>query len=1237
MINYYEQKGLWDRDLTPQETERLDLVKKIIPEDVVTVLDVGCGNGSLTNGLEGYDITGLDKSVEALKYYKHKKQHGSIDELPFTDNSFDLIICSDVLEHLDNSIFNHAIRELKRVSKKYILIISPNEEDLAANFVKCHACNHIFNVNLHERSLGFEDLIGLFGSDFVNLVYTYFGDKWANEPEVKYKLKRAFNKGYKSWEHAVCPRCGTKQKAIRDKHDYATDAIVNPHVMGYYNHSTEVMILFCDSNQSDAFYANNFEDSEIIVLNNDNKKVVTFIHKQYIDCRKPLIKRHTEAYPQIAYLLDIDSKSWSSTNGQTVLKIGKENNVAQVYFPAEEGMSRLYLKVKSRTYNKVNVNVYDVIDSYKRLGVISNSKLNKFVEYSFELPSDLILSNEGLQIEFVVEPSGGEVELVFDKLYIDHDLYSLKCGIGLKSSIFGNDKIAHVVGDKIHIPSGYYVDLGVDDYLLIDGNLYWNISNSFEVLNQNKPIHDKDYFFYRLIVHYEESFKELEKKLEEVFKVRDDESVDYTKYIQTVKQQMYELESSLSGIRASILEIESGTKYKFDSVVQQFDDSLSENSQHAIDREAVLNYKIDLVDEQVKDTQQYYEKTRDNIKQQMYEFESSLSGIRASILEIESGTKYKFDSVVQQFDDSLSENSQHAIDREAVLNYKIDLVDEQVKDTQQYYEKTRDNIKQQMYEFESSLSGIRASILEIESGTKYKFDSVVQQFDDSLSENSQHAIDREAVLNYKIDLVDEQVKDTQQYYEKTRDNIKQQMYELQSQVCALSNVLQQSVDNRSILSYSMSAIASKFSNKLCRIKSRLSRFIKENVSTIRQTKVATSTQCTHVDTSRKHLLILTPDVMIDRRTVQMCESMIKEFGIRCTIIAALEADDDFVSDSLIVKRVSPYDTCGDGGTDCSWQAPKCYDLEKFYWLHNKYLIKALDQQADYVMCCDLPVLPCAVHVAKHMGVPLIYDAHELYPEQVCFTDEQRSLYKGIEQYYIGLPDLIMTVNDSIAIEMGEKYGVEKPNVILNAIDAPDNFDVDKKYDYFREKLPIRSDQKIVLFQGGYSPNRNLELFVKSAQHIKDSRVVLVLMGFGDFGAELEKIAKEDRTINERVFFFPAVKQSVLLEYSASADVGIIPYPHVDLNSYYCTPNKLFEFIQAGLPIITNDSPELNRFVKGNNIGYSGIISSEEDIASLIDEYFEQNINYKDNIKEVRSRISWQKEEEKFINIVRNIL
>ena len=124
-----------------------------------------------------------------------------------------------------------------------------------------------------------------------------------------------------------------------------------------------------------------------------------------------------------------------------------------------------------------------------------------------------------------------------------------------------------------------------------------------------------------------------------------------------------------------------------------------------------------------------------------------------------------------------------------------------------------------------------------------------------------------------------------------------------------------------------------------------------------------------------------------------------------------------------------------------------------------------------------------------------------------------------------------------------------------------------------------------------------------------------------------------KTINKKVFFFPAVEQSVLLEYSASADVGIIPYPHIDLNSYYCTPNKLFEFIQAGLPMIANDSPELNRFVKANNIGYSKKIESEIDIASMIDEYFSQNIDYKKNMQEVQKSICWNVEEKKFNEMI----
>ena len=387
----------------------------------------------------------------------------------------------------------------------------------------------------------------------------------------------------------------------------------------------------------------------------------------------------------------------------------------------------------------------------------------------------------------------------------------------------------------------------------------------------------------------------------------------------------------------------------------------------------------------------------------------------------------------------------------------------------------------------------------------------------------------------------------------------------------------------------------------------------------------------------KHFVVITPDVRIDRRTVQMCQSLVKNFDLRCTIIAALEEKDDFVTDKLKVKRINPIKSKKYVLKPNDWRDSSKLNLEYFYWLHPHYLNMALCEDADYIMCCDLPVLPAAVYASKIKNIPLIYDAHELYPEQAIFPEEKREFYTQVEANFIKYPDLVITVNESIAEEMAKRYEIKKPEVILNALDAPSSFDINKKYDYFREKLPIAKEQKIVLFQGGYSPNRNLELFVKSAKYIKDDSVVLVLMGFGDFGQILEDIAKEDKTINKKVFFFPAVEQSVLLEYSASADVGIIPYPHIDLNSYYCTPNKLFEFIQAGLPMIANDSPELNRFVKANNIGYSKKIESEQDIASMINEYFSQNIEYKKNMQEVQKTICWNVEEKKFNKMMKGII
>jgi glycosyltransferase involved in cell wall biosynthesis len=77
-----------------------------------------------------------------------------------------------------------------------------------------------------------------------------------------------------------------------------------------------------------------------------------------------------------------------------------------------------------------------------------------------------------------------------------------------------------------------------------------------------------------------------------------------------------------------------------------------------------------------------------------------------------------------------------------------------------------------------------------------------------------------------------------------------------------------------------------------------------------------------------------------------------------------------------------------------------------------------------------------------------------------------------------------------------------------------------------------------------------------------------------------------------------------LRYTASADAGIIPYPALDLlNQYYCTPNKTFEFLVAGLPIVANDLPELRRFVADQGAGINMPMNTSDDIARAIESLF----------------------------------
>ena len=291
--------------------------------------------------------------------------------------------------------------------------------------------------------------------------------------------------------------------------------------------------------------------------------------------------------------------------------------------------------------------------------------------------------------------------------------------------------------------------------------------------------------------------------------------------------------------------------------------------------------------------------------------------------------------------------------------------------------------------------------------------------------------------------------------------------------------------------------------------------------------------------------------------------------------------------------------------------------------------------ADVVHAHDLPRLRVGAMAKKKLRVPLVYDAHELYSEIATLTPRQKKLLSRREKRYINAADAVITVNGYIADEFMKRYKIKRPKVILNATKWPSGIDLPRRFDKFRERFAIPKDARIVLFQGWMSATRGLQPLVRAMKFVPDF-VHLVFMGYGEGVDALKKITRLELNLEKRIHFMEAVPQKDLLEWTASADVGIIPYQPVDLNNYFSSPNKLFEYIQAELPVIANDLPFLRAVVGGEGFGIVCKLETVDDFASAINKVFcdgEDRLRcYKENLRKKKKKYSWENEEKKLFEI-----
>jgi cyclopropane fatty-acyl-phospholipid synthase-like methyltransferase len=211
---YYEATRFWDtEDLhDANNTLRIETTAKVIPPDTKTLVDIGCGNGVFLHYLQekapSLELLGVDRSNKALEFVKTKKLKANINCIPLDDGAYDCVTCLEVIEHLPVSIYGDSLKELARVSNKYIIISVPYRENLKENHTQCPQCKSIFNADLHMRSFEDPDIEHLFEPyGFACSQKKKFGEQLVYKGHHQYRAL-FYPQQFRMWRSPICPICG---------------------------------------------------------------------------------------------------------------------------------------------------------------------------------------------------------------------------------------------------------------------------------------------------------------------------------------------------------------------------------------------------------------------------------------------------------------------------------------------------------------------------------------------------------------------------------------------------------------------------------------------------------------------------------------------------------------------------------------------------------------------------------------------------------------------------------------------------------------------------------------------------------------------------------------------------------------------------------------------------------------------------------------------------------------------
>lgn len=287
-------------------------------------------------------------------------------------------------------------------------------------------------------------------------------------------------------------------------------------------------------------------------------------------------------------------------------------------------------------------------------------------------------------------------------------------------------------------------------------------------------------------------------------------------------------------------------------------------------------------------------------------------------------------------------------------------------------------------------------------------------------------------------------------------------------------------------------------------------------------------------------------------------------------------------------------------------APLHSSLQEFFasepldrWEHSVIQFALALDKVDVVHVHDLPAVRVGVVIAQTRGVPLIYDAHELYSYQPGVEGERKDKLFNTEHSLIGYCDEVVVINTDQAAVMAKDHGYHRFTPLTNATEQPEGFDITRRYSMVRDRIALPEGAKVMLFMGGINRGRKIHFLLEGIAKAKNP-VHIVFLTWGMEIPEFEVMARE-LGIGDRVHFLPPVPWSEIVYWAASVDIGVMPYQAEDLNTTISSPNKMYEFIAAGTAMIgSSELVNVERVVGKEGFGVLVPFHVAEDYARAID-------------------------------------